>query len=121
MKESAPSTDGGREPGRRVLCVPVRTTGGAQSLVLARTAEDGRVAIAFTDPDRLRSAMGAAQPWTAMAEAALRSLVRPLGVLVVHLDAQVVARPPVPAGPRRPGGPVRPMAAAGARTRGGAA
>ncbi|MEV7277174.1 SAV_915 family protein [Streptomyces sp. NPDC093111] len=77
--------------------------------------------MAFTTPARLRAVLGADQPWTPLAEPALRALVRPLGIDALTVDPTLTAPAPVP-GPvpgSVPGrgagapvaGPVRPLTA----------
>ncbi|WP_344104970.1 SAV_915 family protein [Nocardiopsis rhodophaea] len=75
------------------MCVPVRVTNGVECVRLARLGSGERVALEFSSPERLRAAMGPRQRWIRMAEPALRSLVRPLGVTRIQSDPNVVATP----------------------------
>ncbi|MFC0041581.1 SAV_915 family protein [Actinomadura rayongensis] len=79
----------------RVLFVPVRTSGcGAASLLLARLAGGGRVAVAFSSAERLAAVLGARQPAVRLAVPALRAMLRPLGVDRVQIDPDAVAEIP---------------------------
>ncbi|GAA2771727.1 SAV_915 family protein [Streptomyces showdoensis] len=94
------------------LCVPVRPVAHGCAARLFRTPVGARTAVAFTTPARLRSVLGAEQPWTALSEPALRALVRPLGVDILTVDPTLTAAPapirPAPAIPAQ----VRPAPAA---------
>ncbi|NYE48371.1 hypothetical protein HDA32_003491 [Spinactinospora alkalitolerans] len=97
---------------RPALYVPVHASGGVEALRLARLDSGERVALAFTELTRLRAAMGPDQPWTRLAEPALRSMLRPLGVSGIRIDAWAVAdrsprRRPPHRGPRRTTAPTR--------------
>lgn len=98
--EPAEQVPGGRRGGRARLCVPVRPVGHGCAARLFRTPLGARTAVAFTTPERLRSALGPDQAWTALAEPALRALVRPLGVAELTVDPALTAAPPAggPAG-----------------------
>ncbi|MFE5797451.1 SAV_915 family protein [Streptomyces sp. NPDC056503] len=84
------------------LCVPVRPGGHGVTTRLYRTPVGARTAVAFTTPERLRATLGAEQAWIPLSEAALRALVRPLGVHVLTVDPVLTApftaaREPAPA------------------------
>ncbi|MET8833168.1 SAV_915 family protein [Micromonospora sp. NPDC004540] len=92
--------------------VPVRTTPGRQSLTVrtGRLPQGTRVGLAFTDPDRLASAMGADQLWIWLCESALRSMLTPLGIDRIQVDPLLVAPQVAPDAPRVPL-PYRPSSA----------
>ncbi|MEU8763356.1 SAV_915 family protein [Streptomyces sp. NPDC048659] len=96
------------EPAEQVpagrLCVPVRPVAHGCAARLFRTPVGARTAVAFTTPARLRAALGAAQPWTPLAEPALRALVRPLGIDTVTVDPALT--PPLPDAPQVPDRPL---------------
>jgi len=78
-----------------LLCVPTRSgPAGSQTLRLLQTAVGVRTAVGFTSPGRLTAVMGPGQNWIEMALPGLRALVEPLGVAVVTVDPQLIARPP---------------------------
>ncbi|MFF8836930.1 SAV_915 family protein [Streptomyces sp. NPDC015130] len=77
------------------LCVPVRPSAGGWATRLFRTPVGGRTAVAFTDPARLRTVLGAAQPWILLSEPALRALTEPLGVHELRIDPAFTAPAPV--------------------------
>ncbi|MER8046909.1 SAV_915 family protein [Streptomyces sp. NPDC094032] len=86
------------EPSEQVpagrLCVPVRPAAHGFTVRLFRTPVGSRTTVAFTTPARLRAVLGADQPWTALAEPALRALVAPLGIDGLTVDpASAPARP----------------------------
>ncbi|MFI8519442.1 SAV_915 family protein [Streptomyces sp. NPDC085481] len=117
------------EPSEQVpagrLCVPVRPVAHGCAARLFRTPVGARTAVAFTTPARLRSVLGADQPWTPLAEPALRALVAPLGIETLTVDpaltAPALAAPPLAAPvsgrhPVRAAGPAgRPLTATLAR------
>ncbi|MEU9075971.1 SAV_915 family protein [Kitasatospora sp. NPDC048538] len=80
--------------------VTVSGTGGTTALRLFRLRDGRRCAVGFSSPEALAALLGPAQPYTEVAEPALRDLVAPLGVDTLVLDPRLVA-PPVaaPAGP----------------------
>ncbi|MFI0827630.1 SAV_915 family protein [Streptomyces roseolus] len=86
------------------LCVPVRPGGHGVTTRLYRTPVGARTAVAFTTPGRLRATLGTEQPWIPLSEAALRALVRPLGVHTLTVDP-VLTAPFTPA----PGSVPRPV------------
>ncbi|MFF0434400.1 SAV_915 family protein [Streptomyces sp. NPDC004327] len=90
------------------LCVPVRPVAHGCAARLFRTPPGVRTAVAFTTPARLRAVLGADQPWTALAEPALRALVRPLGVETLTVDPTLTAPGPRHLGPPS-GQPLRPL------------
>ncbi|WP_370415573.1 SAV_915 family protein [Streptomyces fradiae] len=100
---------GGRRGGRARLCVPVRPAAHGCAARLFRTPLGARTAVAFTTPERLRSVLGPDQAWTALAEPALRALVRPLGVAELTVDPALTAAPPT-GGPSAGLSPVPPSA-----------
>ena len=73
------------------LCVPVRPGGHGVTTRLYRTPVGARTAVAFTTPGRLRATLGTEQPWIPLSEAALRALVRPLGVHTLTVDPVLTA------------------------------
>ncbi|MFD0372199.1 SAV_915 family protein [Streptomyces sp. NPDC059071] len=73
------------------LCVPVRPVAHGCAARLFRTPPGGRTAVAFTTPGGLRAVLGPDQPWIALAEPALRALVRPLGVEALTVDPTLTA------------------------------
>ncbi|MEV0447570.1 SAV_915 family protein [Streptomyces sp. NPDC050600] len=83
------------EPSERMpagrLCVPVRPVAHGCAARLFRTPVGARTAVAFTTPARLRAVLGADQPWTSLAEPALRALVRPLGIDALTVDPTLTA------------------------------
>ncbi|MFJ9607603.1 SAV_915 family protein [Kitasatospora sp. NPDC101176] len=85
--------------------VTVSGTGGTTALRLFRLRDGRRCAVGFSSPEALAALLGPAQPYTELAEPALRDLVAPLGVDTLVLDPRLVAppvaTPPVaaPAGP----------------------
>ncbi|GAA2114944.1 SAV_915 family protein [Actinomadura alba] len=82
-----------------LLVVPVRTaSGGTFAVRTARLAGEGRVGIAFTSVSRLRQVLGGDQAWVRLHEAALRHLLRPLGVARIQVDPEVMV-PRIPADP----------------------
>ncbi|MFC0507775.1 SAV_915 family protein [Micromonospora costi] len=95
--------------------VPVRTVPG-RDLVVVRTGrlpQGQRVGLAFSGPEKLAAAMGDDQPWIQLCEAALRGMLRPLGVERIQVDPLLVAPPVRPEPSRVP--VVRRPALAGAR------
>jgi len=75
------------------LIVPVREcAGGVVSVRTARADSGERVGLAFTSEARLRAALGDGQRWIAMAEPALRSMLRPLAVTRIQTDPVLVSR-----------------------------
>jgi hypothetical protein len=50
--------------------------------------------VAFTSDQRLRSVLGAAQPWIRLSAAALRRMAEPLGALQLTVDPVLTARQP---------------------------
>ncbi|WP_433336039.1 SAV_915 family protein [Spirillospora sp. CA-294931] len=82
-----------------LLIVPVRVCGGAAVLRTGRLDSGGeRCGIAFTARDRLRAVLGPEQPWIEMAEPALRSTLRQMGIGRIRVDPMLVSpRPLMPA------------------------
>ncbi|MGO4458576.1 SAV_915 family protein [Streptomyces sp. M-16] len=78
------------------LYVPARPGGAHQVVRLFRTPLGTRTAVGFTSPDRLAAALGTAQPWIRLSEAALRAMSEPLGVNLLTVDPTLTA-PPVTA------------------------
>ncbi|MEV7214347.1 SAV_915 family protein [Kitasatospora cineracea] len=86
------------EPAQRVpsgfLLVPVRPNPLGCIAQLFRTALGDRTAVAFTSETLLTRVLGPDQSWAELSEAALRTLVAPLGVTVLTIDPQLVAAAP---------------------------
>jgi len=78
---------------RPIVLVPVqRTACGAATLVLARRPDGVRTGLAFLSVSALERAMGVGQRHLAMALPALRGMLADVGVQVVQIDAETVAR-----------------------------
>ncbi|GLZ79467.1 hypothetical protein Afil01_42740 [Actinorhabdospora filicis] len=73
------------------LYVPVHQSRLAAVIRTGRLPQGERVGIAFTSLEHLAAAMGDRQPWTRLAESALRSMLRPLGVNRIQVDPILVA------------------------------
>ncbi|CCK25111.1 hypothetical protein BN159_0732 [Streptomyces davaonensis JCM 4913] len=80
------------------LLVPVRPGPSGCAARLFRTPLGARTAVAFTSERRLIGTLGPEQPWIRLAEAALRTLVSPLGVTTVTVDPTFSAPAPRPVG-----------------------
>ncbi|ARF56465.1 SAV_915 family protein [Streptomyces gilvosporeus] len=68
------------------LFVPVRSGPAGCTARLFRTPRGGRIAVAFTSPQRLAAALGSGQPWVRLAEPALRALAEPVGATGLAVD-----------------------------------
>ncbi|MFJ9849133.1 SAV_915 family protein [Streptomyces sp. NPDC101150] len=68
------------------LFVPVRSGPAGCTARLFRTPLGGRIAVAFTSPQRLAAALGNGQPWVRLAEPALRALAEPVGATGLTVD-----------------------------------
>jgi hypothetical protein len=69
------------------LYVPVRRTAdGMDTLAIAHTPEGERAGIAFSSAGALAAACRPSQPFTEMAEDALREILAPLGITRIQLD-----------------------------------
>ncbi|MEV7596925.1 SAV_915 family protein [Kitasatospora sp. NPDC089797] len=75
--------------------VPVTTTGtgSTTALRLFRMRDGRRCAIGFSSPEGLTALLGPEQAYTELGEAALRTLISPLGVDTLVLDPRLVAPP----------------------------
>ncbi|MFG2981830.1 SAV_915 family protein [Streptomyces sp. NPDC048258] len=99
------------------LYVPARPGDAHLVVRLFRTPLGTRTAVGFTSPDRLAAALGAAQPWIRLSEAALRAMAEPLGVNLLTVDPTLTAPPVTPAAITAPlGTPVPPAPETTART-----
>lgn len=78
------------------MVVPVRTGSGTVSLRCGRLPTGEHVGIAFTTEARLRTVMGAGQPWIQISEQAMEEMLAPLGITRIQVDPGLVtARPPI--------------------------
>ncbi|MER7844392.1 SAV_915 family protein [Kitasatospora sp. NPDC096077] len=75
--------------------VPVNTTGtgSTTALRLFRMRDGRRCAIGFSSPEGLAALLGPEQAYTELGEAALRTLISPLGVDTLVFDPRLVAPP----------------------------
>ncbi|MGA5821261.1 SAV_915 family protein [Kitasatospora sp. NPDC094028] len=89
--------------------VTVSGTGSTSALRLFRLRDGRRCAVGFSSPEALAALLGPDQPYTELAEPALRDLTAPLGVDTLVLDPRLVA-PPVTAAPAAPLAPAGPTA-----------
>ncbi|MDN3351907.1 SAV_915 family protein [Actinomadura sp. DC4] len=78
-----------------LLVVPVA---GSETLALrsGRTPTGERVGIAFTSESRLIQVMGAGQRWIRLSEAAMKTMLAPLGIARVQVDPGLIAPPASP-------------------------
>ncbi len=95
-RSGLPCAWSGRGPG---LLVPVRTSSTCAALVTVRQPDGTRVGIAFTSMRALRGTLGAGHDHACMAEPALRSMLKDIGVTRLHVDPTGIARIPVPGSP----------------------
>lgn len=73
------------------LFVPVRrSAAGMVTPLTARLPEGPRVGVAFTSLEALRTASRPAQDWIRLAEAALRGLLGPLGIVRIQIDPVLI-------------------------------
>jgi hypothetical protein len=83
---------------RTMLCVPVGGGQGDPAIRVFRTPLGAPTAVGFSTTAQLHAVLGADHRWVHLADAALRSLVAPLGVTSLVVDPTFAA--PVPAEPR---------------------
>lgn len=73
------------------MYIPVHPTHLATVVHTGHLPTGERVGIAFTTLEHLTTAMGDHQPWTRLAEPALRSMLLPLGIRRIQVDPLLVA------------------------------
>ena len=79
------------EDAEEPLFVPVRrSTVGTVTPLTARLSQGPRVGIAFTSLEALQAAARPAQDWIRLAEAALRGLLVPLGIVRIQIDPVLI-------------------------------
>jgi hypothetical protein len=79
-----------------LIVAPVRTKSGMVCLRCGRLPSGERVGIAFTTEAQLVRAMGPDQPWIRLTDGAMRTMLAPLGIRRIQVDAgQVMASLPV--------------------------
>lgn len=79
------------EDAEQPLFIPVRrSAAGAVTPLTARLPEGPRVGIAFSSLEALQAAARPAQEWIRLAEAALRGLLVPLGIVRIQIDPVLI-------------------------------
>jgi hypothetical protein len=79
------------EDAEQPLFIPVRrSAAGTVTPLTARLPEGPRVGIAFTSLEALQAAARPAQDWIRLAEAALRGLLAPLGIVRIQIDPVLI-------------------------------